>query len=258
MESFKPMFRMLWGAIALLVALKIFFLWWNSPRRKGARGEALMARRLREGLPAGYLVLNDVYLPLADGTTTQIDHVVVSQFGIFVVETKTYAGWIFGDERSAQWTQTIYRKKSRFQNPLRQNYRHICALADNLGIDRSYFQSVIAFTGACRFRSEMPANVVYSKDAAKYIRSVDTPRIKPCQVAEIASAIGEWQLTVGDEQKGRHVENLRRRHSPVKSGERPRCPFCGGEMVRRERKSDGRPFYGCKRYPACRGVLDME
>ena len=143
-ESFKPMFRMLWGAIALLVALKIFFLWWNSPRRKGARGEALVARRLREGLPAGYLVLNDVYLPLADGTTTQIDHVVVSQFGIFVVETKTYAGWIFGDERSAQWTQTIYRKKSRFQNPLRQNYRHICALADNLGIDRSYFQSVIA------------------------------------------------------------------------------------------------------------------
>ena len=155
-ESFKPIFQMLWEAFFLVIALKLFFLWWNSPKRKGQRGEKLVAGRLRKGLPEEYLILNDIYLPLPDGTTTQIDHVVVSQYGVFVVETKTYSGWIFGDEKSKEWTQSIYRKKSRFQNPIRQNYRHICALSDSLGIDKSYFHGVVAFTGDCTFKTDMP------------------------------------------------------------------------------------------------------
>jgi hypothetical protein len=52
--------------------------------------------------------LNDIYLPLDDGSTTQIDHVVVSPFGVFVIETKTYKGWIFGNPRDAQWTQALH------------------------------------------------------------------------------------------------------------------------------------------------------
>jgi len=56
-----------------------------------------------------YAVFHDLYLPRPDGKgTAQIDHVVVSPFGIFVIETKNMAGWIFGDERSRQWTQSIY------------------------------------------------------------------------------------------------------------------------------------------------------
>ena len=106
LESFQPMFRMLWGALFLVIALKLFFWWWNSPKQKGKRGEKLVAGRLRDGLSEEYLILNDIYLPLPDGTTTQIDHVVVSQYGVFVVETKTYSGWIFGDEKSREWMQT--------------------------------------------------------------------------------------------------------------------------------------------------------
>ena len=97
MESFKPIFRMLGFAIGLVIAFRIFLLWWNSPKQKGARGERRVAQRLRDGLPEEYRIMNDVYLPLPDGTTTQIDHIVVSQYGIFVVETKTYSGWIFGE-----------------------------------------------------------------------------------------------------------------------------------------------------------------
>ena len=190
-ESFKPVFRMLGGVFALLVVLRIFLQWWNSPKQKGKRGEKLVAGRLRKGLPDEYRILNDIYLPLPDGTTTQIDHIVVSQYGVFVVETKTYSGWIFGDEKSKEWTQSIYHKKSRFQNPMRQNYKHICALADNLGIDKSYFIGVVAFTGDCTFKTEMPDGVVYSRRAADYICSHNTPIIKPSQIDELASAIAE-------------------------------------------------------------------
>lgn len=255
---FKSMPPMVCVLLALAIALKVFLLWWNSPKQKGARGERLVAGRLRKGLPDEYLMLNDVYLPLPDGTTTQIDHIVVSQYGIFVVETKTYAGWIFGDEKSPEWTQSIYRKKSRFQNPMRQNYRHICTLADNLGIDKSYFQGVVAFTGDCTFKKDMPEGVVYSRNAADYIRSFGQPLIKSEQVGEVASVIAEWQGTLSEGQIKDHVANLKNRHAAGREGEAPLCPYCGGEMVLRKRNVGGKPFYGCKSYPKCRGIVNVE
>ena len=248
---------MMGGVLALLVVLRIFLLWWNSPKQKGKRGEKRVAGRLRKGLPDEYRILNDIYLPLPDGTTTQIDHIVVSQYGVFVVETKTYSGWIFGEEKSKDWTQSIYHKKSRFQNPMRQNYKHICALANNLGIDKSYFIGVVAFTGDCTFKTDMPDGVVYSRRAADYIRSFDRPMIKASQVDEIADAIAEWQGTVGEERKANHVANLKKRHTAVREGDAPACPYCGGRMVLRTRKKDGAKFYGCESYPACRGIVNI-
>ena len=207
---------------AMLLAVKLFAAWLDSPSQKGKSGERTVASRLRQGLPEEYIILNDVYLPLADGTTTQIDHIVVSQYGIFVVETKTYSGWIFGGEKSVQWTQSIYRKKSRFQNPLRQNYLHICALSESLGLDKSFFHSVVAFTGDCTFKTEMPANVVYSRQAADYIRSFTTPMLRVSQVAEVAAAIQSWDDVVGEEQRAAHVDNLRQRHAAARAGDASR------------------------------------
>ena len=69
-----------------------------------------------------YRQYHDVILPTAGGTT-QIDHVFVSVFGVFVVETKNMSGWIFGSERDQDWTQVFPGgRKFKFQNPLRQNY----------------------------------------------------------------------------------------------------------------------------------------
>lgn len=247
-------------ALAILVIVVVRILGWglNSAKAKGARGERIVAGRLRRGLPEGYRMLNDVYLPLRDGTTTQIDHVVVSEFGVFVVETKNYSGWIFGSEDSAKWTQTIYRTKNSFQNPIRQNYRHICALSETLHIPKNLLIGVVAFTGDCEFKTEMPRGVVYSRWAARYIKSFDEPRIKKSQVDEIVLAIEEWQKRVSEEQKGAHVLNLKIRHSPAGlEGQTPRCPRCGGEMVLRARRSDGGQFYGCKSFPACRGIVPI-
>ena len=256
-EIIKPFFNFAGVIIALIIALRIFLLWRNSPSQKGKRGERLVAMRLRKGLPDEYLILNDIYLPLPDGTTTQIDHIVVSQYGVFVVETKTYSGWIFGDENSKEWTQSICRKKSRFQNPMRQNYKHICALANNLGIDKSYFIGVVAFTGDCTFKTEMPEGVIYSRRVADYIRLKKMPKIKPGQLEELVIAISECQATVSEERKSKHVENLRKSHTSVKEGDSPICPYCGGEMVLRKSKKNGTSFYGCKAYPKCRGVVKV-
>ena len=70
-----------------------------------------------------YRDFNNVTINANNGTT-QIDQIIVSKFGIFVIEVKNLKGWIFGDEKTAKWTQVLYGKKYQFQNPLRQNFRH--------------------------------------------------------------------------------------------------------------------------------------
>ena len=60
--------------------------------------------------------------------TSQIDHLVLSEYGIFVIETKRYKGWIFGSEKAENWTQVIFKEKHQFRNPVKQNWSHVYAL----------------------------------------------------------------------------------------------------------------------------------
>lgn len=246
------------SALLVAVALRIWLAWYNAPERIGARGERWVTQTLMSGLPQDYHVMNDIYLPLPDGTTTQIDHVVVSRHGIFVVETKTYSGWIFGDEKSAQWTQTIYRKKSRFQNPIRQNHRHTCALADCLGVPKDMFKGIVVFNGGCTFKTEMPPNVMRRRDVVKYIRSCSEVLLKDKDVSEVVAAILEWSNSVGEDRRKAHVSNLQKRHSAVSMDDgTPHCPYCGKQMVLRTNRKTGDRFYGCSAYPTCRGLVKI-
>ena len=98
------------------------------------RGEGSVRKAITTNFKAPhYHLLNNLTLPDQDGTT-QIDHVLVSTKGVFVIETKNYAGWIFGDEKSKQWTQVIYRVKSKFQNPIRQNFKHLKSDPEPIGL----------------------------------------------------------------------------------------------------------------------------
>jgi restriction system protein len=249
---FQAMPASLWWILATIVGLNILVAILRSPKIKGAMGEWFVSRILHKRLPEGYIILDDVYLPLPDGSTTQIDHIVVSPYGIFVVETKNYSGWIFASAESKVWTQTIYRKKSSFQNPMRQNYLHVCAIANNLGIDKTYIKGVVAFIGGCTFKTERPEGVVYSGAVADYVRKFRTPIIKQDQVGEIAEAILEWQSTLSKATKASHVKNIKARHHGVQENAVPKCPRCGAPMILRTAKSTGRNFFGCSNYPKCR------
>ncbi|HHB1654729.1 nuclease-related domain-containing protein [Bacillus cereus] len=98
------------------------------PKWKGKAGEKLVKRILSKLDPKSYFVLHNVTVYTEYGDTTQIDHIVIAETGVFVVETKNYEGWIYGSEKAARWTQGIFRKKHSFQNPFRQNYKHIKAI----------------------------------------------------------------------------------------------------------------------------------
>ena len=95
-------------------------------------------------LPQEYHVINDVIIPdqVTDPSkkyTTQIDHVVVSPYGVFVIETKNYDGWILGAEETKKWKQTFKTTPTQsFYNPIKQNWGHTYALAEHLKLATSW------------------------------------------------------------------------------------------------------------------------
>ena len=90
--------------------------------------------------------LKNIYLPLKNGETTEIDIVVIHTNGIFVLESKNYNGWIFGKDTDKNWT-AIYRnqKKYTFYNPIRQNQTHVNEISRITGIDKKQIFSFIVF-----------------------------------------------------------------------------------------------------------------
>lgn len=155
-----------------------------------------------------YTPFRDVIIPSGNGTT-QIDHVVVSAFGIFVIETKNMKGWIFGRETDARWMQVLSRKnKYPFQNPLRQNYCHTKSLADFLGLDHSLFHSIVFFAGGCRFKTTMPPSVI-SSNLPSYIKQFTGRLLDEVRLVKIVEKIKALK-TDPDLTPQNHLSNLNR------------------------------------------------
>lgn len=246
----------LWWVIPILLVLILVRLL-TAARSRAWRGEAFVRSAARRWLPEeSYRALHNVTLPTLDGTT-QIDHIIVSRFGIFVLETKAMTGWIFGGENQARWTQKIFHSSYRFQNPLRQNYKHIKALEAALGGPSSSIHSVVVFVGDSTFMTAMPANVTQGFEFINYIQSFRDPILSDSQVQDALAMIQAVRLPPTRKTDREHVMHLEARADPFSSRQ---CPRCGSAMVVRTAKrgsNAGNQFWGCSAYPRCRIVQNM-
>lgn len=121
---------------------------------KGSRGEKLTEKELKlvKFFGRDGKVLRNIYVPKNNGETSEIDVAFITQKGIFVIESKNYSGWIFGDEKSVYWTAMLPNKqKNRFYNSIRQNKTHIKWLGQYLSEDIPLF-SIIAFSERCELK----------------------------------------------------------------------------------------------------------
>ena len=163
-----------------------------------------------------YHRLNGITLPRANGGSTQIDHIIVSVYGIFVIETKNYKGWIYGSEKQRQWTQAFPNgSKFKFQNPLRQNYLHIKTLADLLGLELSYFHSMIAFIGECELktRDELPEHVL-TGGMVSYVKKKQDEILTEDEVKSIVEQINSNRFSKSWRTNREHKAYLKDKHSP--------------------------------------------
>ena len=126
----------------------------NNGTINGYYGEHLVQRELNLVKLFGRKgeILRNIYIPKEDGETTEVDVVFITVKGIFVIESKNYSGWIFGDEKSYKWTAMLPNKiKNKFYNPIKQNDLHIEHLRKYLDMDIPFF-SIIAFSERCELK----------------------------------------------------------------------------------------------------------
>jgi len=193
-----------------IIFIIVFF---RSPRGKGIWGEFEINLLIRLFLnKRSYHLIKNVTIPSGQGST-QIDHIVVSRYGIFVVETKNMRGWIFGGENQKTWTQKLNKHTITFQNPLRQNYKHTNALAELIGVDPKKMHSVIVFIGESTFKTPMPDNVTQGMQFIRFVKAQQTEILGQYEVSELVNRIEERRLSPGRKTHKQHVEHLRDVHS---------------------------------------------
>ena len=184
----------------------------QNPKVKGRIGERAVRSVIGKDLDEEtYIEFHDLIIPSRSGTT-QIDHIYVSVFGIFVIETKNYTGWIFGSEKQSKWTQVVYKQKHYFQNPLRQNYAHIKALSELLQLSEEKFHAMVVFLGDCELKTQMPPNVCRIRQAASYIRRFQTTLLLPQEIEAATAVLSSNEYQADGEKLRAHTERLQERH----------------------------------------------
>ena len=264
----------------------------------GKYGESLTEWKLEWAKIFGRkgVTLKNLYLPTEDGGTSEIDLVYITKKGIFVIESKNYSGWIFGDEYSQYWTQCLpNHERNRFYNPIKQNRTHIKWLKSYLG-EEVFCYSMIVFSERCELkkvttRSEN-ISVIHRDELngeLRYLWKRMEDSLDETKIEEIRQKL-EVLTDVDADTKQAHIDSIQSRFQnpvssmqsevtvaeteteidelnpsesdvPLSEDQQLICPRCGAALVLRTAKKGanaGNQFYGCSAFPKCRYIRQIE
>lgn len=243
--------------ILFLLIVAVFFLIFkrNSANIKGAVGETKVNATLY-ALGAEYIPLHDVLIRNSKGTASQIDQIVLSEYGIFVIETKHYKGWIFGNEKAENWMQVIFKEKHTFRNPVKQNWSHVYALK-NILVDfpQATYYPIVVFAGDATLKSiDSSVPVIYRHELNDTIRAASTKKCFSADDVLRIKALLESKAITEKDAKRQHVQTIQQDITERRlKMENLICPKCGGELKLRYGRNG--KFYGCANYPRCRFTM---
>lgn len=252
--------------VLILAAFVVFIALRNTPESKGKAGEKHVHKILTQ-LPEEYTVLDDVVLQTYSGTT-QIDHIVISKYGVFAIETINYRGEIYGDDERQEWTQIIttdvrymkkwyktytYVTKNHFYNPVKQSLSHARAINRVLKEWPTLkVVPIVVFTGSAiiDYASSMH-HVIYDSQLLATIQSYNIPCITDVELGNVVSLLSQKNIREQVDDRT-HVSNVYAAkanfNNKIASGI---CPRYGWNLILRNGKY-GR-FYGCSNYPGYPG-----
>lgn len=211
----------------------------------GAQGERKVDAKLNPLIfgRVEHRQINNLVLVDENNKSHQIDHVEIRHNGIFCIETKNYIGWIFGNENSDKWTQTLYTgEKHQFLNPLKQNKSHCYHISKVLG--KGYVINslvVMANDNADKIDCD---NVINLKDLKTYLKRFNNGI--NLSTEEMDEIYRKLLSSRSDTTNREHVKNIK---NTQKELDKNICPRCGGKLVLRNGKNGA--FYGCSNYPKC-------
>ncbi len=193
------------GACIIGFAILIPILWFRRSSndyqgRIGERQVASILSRLKR-YPGEYFVFNNVLLQ-NEHHSSEIDHVVISRYGIFSIETKAYARAHITED--GRWFSGQDTDRARdLGDPLKQNRGHIKALRAVLG-DAKYLSCVVLTRAS--LSGNVPSGVVTLESLNEVIRS---HREIVLDESRVRSLVGELER-VNKTDKDARKEHIRR------------------------------------------------
>ncbi|MDD2391538.1 MAG: NERD domain-containing protein [Bacilli bacterium] len=219
-------------------------------RVKGWLGEFRARLKLLRLPKDKYLLLSNIMIKDENGTH-QIDHLVISQYGIFVIEVKNYNGLIVGNEYKDKWIQYLGKKKYYMNNPIHQNYGHIKALANLLNMSDDLFISVICNADKTNLKVESKSIITQTSSLKNKLLEFNEIKIEK-SVEEIKDIILANNI-VDKKMNKQHIKDIKIKISEDKEKENNMiCPKCGSQLVQRNGKYG--MFTGCSGFPKCRYI----
>lgn len=191
---------------------------WKILNDQGARGEYRISQLLDESSLEKRLIFN-AYIPKGkNDQTTEIDIIMITCKGIYVIENKNYSGWIFGNEKDQKWCETLKGKKYFFYNPIKQNRTHIKCLEQLLQIGEEKYTSLITFNRDANLKkvTVMSDNVyvVAYRDIKRYLKKENEKQdqFTRTQMEEIYNKLQPY-TQVTDEIKENHIKTIKKRYT---------------------------------------------
>lgn len=249
----------------------------------GRNGEYLTYKKLQSYEKQGAKFLFNCYLP-KDDKTTEIDILMLHSSGIYVIESKNYSGWIFGNEKHKTWTQVLPRGRGRsskehFLNPIMQNKMHIKWLKSFLADEKFPIFSIIVFSERCTLKQvdifSPDSQVIKRHDVAHTISQIDrnsVAKLSSDDIEQIYKMLYPF-TQVSATTKKEHIETIQNRDNlssdvpPAEDNESLNqeagmlCPRCGSALVERvasHGRHAGKKFYGCSAYPKCQFIKNID
>lgn len=241
--------------ILVIVFFAFFFFKLYKAKIKGVIGEKNISSILYFLNKSKYKVINNVVLK-KENKTSQIDHIVISDFGIFVIETKNYKGLIFGNENSEYWNQIIFKRKEKFYNPIKQNLGHINALKNCLNqYPNIKYIPVIVFTSKSKIKVNSTTAVINSHQLIDTIKRYNEINLTETDKENVFQKIKESNL-IDRYDKNEHIKSIKKNiQERENSVQKSICPRCGKKLVLRIGKFG--EFLGCTSYPQCKFIKNI-
>lgn len=187
---------------------------------KGKYGEYLTSRIIEKNALTSHKQLVNVYVPKRNSDElTEVDLLYIDRTGLYIIESKNYSGWIFGNEAHQNWTQSMpNKKKFKFYNPIRQNATHIRAVQDFLALPKEVIHSVIVFSERCSLKkievTSENVHVIKRENLKKFIQAREQSAKQFFTQAEIQTIYNRLlpQMQVSDEVKKQHIKRIQQKY----------------------------------------------
>ena len=233
--------------IVIIVVIIIFFLFYRSSKIKGKTGEAIV-RKILEKVTGYKKIINNIMIN-DNGKSRQIDHILICSKGVFVIETKNYAGQIYGKEDSDEWKQYLNGKVYNFKNPIFQNYGHKKIIEKTLKDEKNIIPLVV-FTTRCKLKVNAKKSLVINTNQLLNYIEMQSFKLNCNQICEYYDKITENRIMDIDTIRN-HNDNVKHYIEYKKELlQSDICPKCNGKLIKKQGKYG--EFVGCSNYPKCK------